>query len=170
MRRTGSPTTRPGSAKSSLRDGTLEAARLAEDRDAPPAPAPYPPPRGDKGLPTIDEIQLPDQERFRDCAWFIGIDPAARRDNFGVVVYGLFPKPEASADAAWSPFLRDAFDIDHPNMTDTFSWVQNVLFRIYPPRACIIDATKDTPVAEELARKYGRDKVHTPHGHKPKEL
>lgn len=141
-----------------LRAGTEEAAALLEDRHMPPAPIPqYPPPRGTTGLPDLGEIQIPDQTKFSDCAWFIGLDPAARRDNFGIVVYGLFPKPEDN-ESAWSPFLRDVFDIDHPNMTETITWVQNVLFRIYPPRIAIIDATRDTPVAEELSEKYGEER------------
>ena len=141
-----------------LRDGTEEAARLLEDIDDPPAMIQeYPPPRGMVGLPDLGEIQIPNQEKFRDCAWFIGLDPAARRDNFGIVVYGLFPKPEDN-ESAWSPFLRDVFDIDHPNLTETVTWVQNVLFRIYPPRIAVIDATRDTPIAEELSEKYGEER------------
>ena len=149
--------------------GTKEAARLAEDIDRRPAPIPqYPPPRGLRGLPDLGEIQIPDPERFADVVWFHGLDPAARKNNFGIVVYGLFPKPDpppayntpgANATQAvkrhWAPFLRDCFDIQHGDMTETISWVQNVLFRVYPPRLAIIDATRDTPIAEELARKYG---------------
>ena len=151
-----------------LREGTVEAARLAEDLDRPPAILPYPPPRGAHGLPDPGEIQLPDSARFANTAWFLGIDPAARKDHFGVVVYGLNPKQDHplrqkgvahDSPPIWAPFLRDAFDIAHPNLTESVKWVENVLFQVYPPRYCIVDATRDTPVAEELQERYGDTKV-----------
>ncbi len=125
---------------------------------------------GRRTLPDASEIQLPDPVKFRDSAWFIGLDPAARKNNFGIVVYGLNPKPDRSVPRNgpagigtpptpyWGPFLRDAFDITHFNLTETVQWVQNVIFQAYPPRFCVIDATRDTTVAEEFQNKYGESR------------
>ena len=147
---------------------TEEASYLAEDSNRP-----IPPYLGvgkEGGLVDASEIQLPDSVKFRDTAWFIGLDPAARKNNFGVVVYGLNPKPDRSVPRNgpagvgtqptpyWGPFLRDAFDITHFNLTETVQWVQNVVFQAYPPRFCVIDATRDTTVAEEFQNKYGESR------------
>ena len=106
-------------------------------------------------LPT--NIQKPKLAKFPGVTWFCGLDPAVKVDNFGVVVHGLMPKPPGGT--AWIPFIREVFEIDHDNFTDVIQWITNVLFRYYPPRYGIIDATRDTPMSQELERKYGDQRI-----------
>ena len=106
-------------------------------------------------LPT--NLLPPDKVKFKNVAWFIGLDPAVKVDNFGIVVHGLFPKP--NGDTMWNPFIREVFEIDHDNFTEIISWIQNYLFQYFPPRYAIIDATRDTPTAEEMEAKYGDTRV-----------
>ena len=110
-------------------------------------------------LPPLRDIQVPDPiHKFRDAAWFAGLDPAVKVDHYGVTIHGLFPKP-ADPAVPWTPFLRDVYNIRHESMTDVTDWLLNVLFRAYPPRSITIDATRDTPAAEEIEARFGSSRV-----------
>ena len=105
----------------------------------------------------IPEVIKPRRLKFVGCMWFIGMDPAVKVDHFGIVVNGLFPKPTDGSE--WNPFIREAFEIDHDNFTEIITWINNVLFKYYPPRYGIIDATRDTPTSQEMERKYGENRI-----------
>ena len=105
----------------------------------------------------IPLLKFPRVTRFKDYLWFFGLDPAVKVDNFGVVLHGLGPKPESGS---WNPMLREVFEIDHPDFTEIITWITGTLFEYYPPRYCIIDATRDTPTAQELMKKYGESTVN----------
>ena len=111
-------------------------------------------------LPPLADLQVPDytSRRFEDVAWFAGLDPAVKVDRYGVVIHGLFPRPE-DPSVPWTPFIRDLYNIRYESMTDVTDWLANVLFRAYPPRSITIDATRDTPAAEEMEARYGSSRV-----------
>ena len=106
----------------------------------------------------IPIIQPPNMEKLRTARWFIGLDPAVKVDFFGVVIHGLFPKPKDGTP--WNPFLSRVYEIDHNNFTDIIHWVKNKLFAFFPPKYCIVDATRDTPTAEDLVAKYGDYRIN----------
>lgn len=110
-------------------------------------------------LPPLQDVQVPDYAgRFADVAWFAGLDPAVKVDRYGVVIHGLFSRPDQPS-VPWTPFIRDAYNIRHESMTDVNDWLVNVLFRAYPPRAIVVDATRDTPTAEEIVARYGESRT-----------
>ena len=105
----------------------------------------------------IPSLVPPSHDKFKRFIWFFGLDPAVKVDNFGVVIHGLGEKP--GDGSAWNPMLREVFEIDHPDFTEIISWITGTLFRYYPPMYAIIDATRDTPTAQELEKKYGETTV-----------
>ena len=109
----------------------------------------------------IPNVNPPRYNKFPGVQWFAGLDPAVKRDNFGVVIHGLMPKTKAQEENGqpWNPFIREVFEVDHENFTEIINWLNGVLFQYYPPRYCIIDATRDTPTSQEMERKYGEDRV-----------
>ena len=107
---------------------------------------------------TLPIIQPPNLEKLRTARWFIGLDPAVKVDFFGVVIHGLFPKPKDQT--LWNPFLSRVYEIDHDNFTEILQWVKEKLFAYFPPKYCIVDATRDTPSAEDLVQKYGDYRIN----------
>lgn len=105
---------------------------------------------------TLPGLLPPNPDRFRNIMWFYGLDPAVKVDNFGVVLHGLDQKPQKGP---WNPLLREAFEIDHANFTEIIQWITGKLFMHYPPTYAIIDATRDTPTAQEMEAKYGENTV-----------
>ncbi len=101
----------------------------------------------------LPRVKIPNPDKYRDILWFPGLDPAVKVDNFGVIIHGLRPKPDDGSP--WNPLLKEVFEIDHDNFTEIIQWIQNELFRCYPPRYGIIDATRDTPTSQEMEKKYG---------------
>ena len=106
----------------------------------------------------IPTIRPPNLEKLRTARWFIGLDPAVKVDFFGVVIHGLFPKPKDGTP--WNPFLSRVYEIDHDNFTEILQWVKEKLFAYFPPKYCIVDATRDTPSAEDLVQKYGDYRIN----------
>ena len=105
----------------------------------------------------IPDVKRPEMTKFQNVLWFVGMDPAVKVDNFGIVINGLFPKPTDGSE--WNPFIREVFEIDHENFTEIISWINNKLLLYYPPRYGIIDATRDTPTSQEMEKKYGETRI-----------
>ena len=105
----------------------------------------------------LPNVTKPHYRKFEGCMWFVGLDPAVKVDHFGIVINGLFSKPTDGTE--WNPFIREVFEIDHPNFTEIISWINTELFACYPPRYGIIDATRDTPTSQEMERKYGETRI-----------
>ena len=106
---------------------------------------------------TLPNVRYPNRQYFKDCRWFIGLDPAVKVDYYGVIVHGLWPRPDDGSP--WMPWLARAYNIKHDSFTDIMHWLKKTLFEAFPPTAVVIDATRDTPSAEDLIQTYGHYRI-----------
>ena len=109
---------------------------------------------------TLPGVPRYNRRRYGGVLWAWGMDPAARVDFFGLNVHGVPPKPKTGP---WMPFLAWGSEFRHEEYTETISWLKSVVAVTFPPTYGIVDATRDTMVAQEIEKAFGESVIEAIH-------